>query len=75
LDRRVLTRILFNFFSSTHRFRPFDFTAAARALMDLPDLSARDVAQKAMSVAAEMCVYTNDKFLTETLKAVEKKEE
>lgn len=43
--------------------------------MDLPDLSARDVAQKAMSVAAEMCVYTNDKFLTETLKAVEKKEE
>lgn len=43
--------------------------AAARALMDQPKLSAEDVARKAMSVASEMCVYTNSEFLVETMPA------
>lgn len=47
--------------------------AAARALIDLPDLSAEDVARKAMKVAASMCVYTNDNFMVEIIE--EKSEE
>jgi hypothetical protein len=43
-------------------------TAAARALMDLPDLSAEDVAKKAMHVASEMCVYTNQNFRIEIIR-------
>ena len=41
--------------------------AAARAQMDNPDLSAEDVAKKAMQIASEMCVYTNDQFMIESL--------
>ncbi len=38
--------------------------AAARALMDT-DLSAREVALKAMTIAADTCVYTNHNFVIE----------
>mmetsp|Transcript_6050 Transcript_6050/g.8392 ORF Transcript_6050/g.8392 Transcript_6050/m.8392 type:complete len:231 (-) Transcript_6050:297-989(-) len=38
--------------------------AAARALMDT-DLSAKEVAVKAMTIAADMCVYTNHEFVVE----------
>ena len=41
--------------------------AAARALMDIPELSAEDVAKKAMKIASEMCIYTNDSFMVESL--------
>jgi len=41
--------------------------AAARALMSVDDMSAEDVAKKAMNVASEMCVYTNKEFLSYTL--------
>ena len=40
--------------------------AAALALMD-SDLSAEQVARKAMTIAADMCVYTNHTFITETI--------
>jgi ATP-dependent HslUV protease subunit HslV len=50
-------------------------TAAARALKDFPDLSAEEVAQKAMNVAADMCIYTNKEFLIESLEAKEEKKE
>lgn len=33
--------------------------AAARALMDDPTRSARDVVQRSMEIAADICVYTN----------------
>jgi len=49
--------------------------AAARAQMDNPELSADDVAKKAMQIASEMCVHTNDNFLTESLDAEEEKSE
>ncbi|SOC84048.1 HslV component of HslUV peptidase. Threonine peptidase. MEROPS family T01B [Ensifer adhaerens] len=42
--------------------------AAARALMDT-DLSAEDVARRAMSIAADICVYTNGNVIVETLDA------
>lgn len=47
--------------------------AAARALMDNPDLSAEDVARKAMQIASEMCIYTNDRFTVESLATEEER--
>lgn len=40
--------------------------AAARALKDEP-LDAEEIARKAMQIASEMCVYTNDQFMVETI--------
>ncbi len=40
--------------------------AAARALIDT-DMSAEDIARKAMAVAAEICVFTNDQLVVEIL--------
>lgn len=42
--------------------------AAARALVDT-DMSAEEIARKAMAIAADICVYTNDKVVVETLDA------
>ena len=33
--------------------------AAARALLAVPDLSARDIAQRSLEIAADICVFTN----------------
>ena len=43
--------------------------AAARALMDT-DKDAEEIARKAMRIASEICVYTNNNFVVETLDAV-----
>ena len=40
--------------------------AAARALLD-STLSAEEIARKAMAIAAQICVYTNDAVVVETL--------
>jgi len=32
-----------------------------------PTMSARQIAESAMQVAAEICVYTNDRFIIEEL--------
>ena len=42
--------------------------AAARALYDL-DLSAEEIARKAMGIAADICVYTNDELVLEAMDA------
>ena len=42
-------------------------TAAARALMDVPGMTAGDICHKAMTIAADTCVYTNHNFVTETI--------
>jgi ATP-dependent HslUV protease subunit HslV len=42
--------------------------AAARALMEF-DLTAEDIARRAMAIAAEICVYTNTSLVVETLSA------
>ena len=41
--------------------------AAARALMTIPDLSAEEIARRAMKIAADICVYTNHALFVETL--------
>jgi len=41
--------------------------AAARALIDRPDLDAEAIARKAMAIAADICVYTNTNIVIETL--------
>jgi ATP-dependent HslUV protease subunit HslV len=40
--------------------------AAARALMAVEGLSAEEIARRAMKIAAEICVYTNDNVIIET---------
>ncbi len=39
--------------------------AAARALVQNTDLSAREIAEKALHIAASICVYTNDNIIVE----------
>lgn len=39
--------------------------AAARALAENTDLSAREIAEKALRIAAGICVYTNDNIVVE----------
>ena len=41
--------------------------AAARALMAVEGLSAEQIARRAMKIAAEICVYTNDNVILETI--------
>ncbi|MDX1386664.1 MAG: ATP-dependent protease subunit HslV [bacterium] len=42
--------------------------AAARALMKNSKLSAKEIAQEAMRIAADICIYTNEEFVLEELK-------
>ncbi len=39
--------------------------AAARALMQNTDLEAKDIARKALEIAASICVFTNDNIIVE----------
>ncbi len=41
--------------------------AAARALVAVENLSAEEIAKRSMKIAADICVYTNDKIIIETL--------
>ena len=41
--------------------------AAARALVGVGGLTARDIAERAMKIAGEICVYTNNKLTIESL--------
>ncbi len=41
--------------------------SAARALLDNTDLSARDIVEKGLGIAADVCVYTNRNFTIECL--------
>ncbi len=41
--------------------------AAARALIDIPEHTAEDIARKAMRIASQICVYTNGKVIVETI--------
>ena len=41
--------------------------AAARALVDIDGLDAEAIARRAMAIAAQICVYTNDKIIVEKL--------
>jgi len=41
--------------------------SAAKALMENTDLSAKDVVEKSLTIAGELCIYTNLNFVIETL--------
>ncbi|MCW3474618.1 ATP-dependent protease subunit HslV [Limobrevibacterium gyesilva] len=41
--------------------------AAARALIEVPDLTCEEVARRAMKIAADICVYTNHNVIVETI--------
>ncbi len=43
--------------------------AAARALLENTELEAREIVQKALEIAAAICVYTNNNIVIETLSA------
>jgi ATP-dependent HslUV protease subunit HslV len=41
--------------------------AAAKALIDREDMSAEQIVRKAMGIAAEICIYTNEQIIVETV--------
>ena len=41
--------------------------AAARALPSAPDLSARDITERSLHIAADICVYTNHNVIVEEI--------
>jgi ATP-dependent HslUV protease subunit HslV len=41
--------------------------AAARALLDNTELSARDIVQRSLDIAGELCIYTNRNLVIESL--------
>jgi ATP-dependent HslUV protease subunit HslV len=41
--------------------------SAARALLDNTDLSARDIVEKSLNIAGDICVFTNQNFTIETM--------
>ena len=43
--------------------------AAARAFMENPALSAREVVERSLAIAADLCVYTNANLVIEELPA------
>ncbi len=43
--------------------------AAAKALMENTDFNAREIAEKSMKIAGEICIYTNDQITIEELVA------
>ena len=43
--------------------------AAARALVDSTDLEPRDIVERALAIAADICIYTNRNMTIETLGA------
>jgi len=45
--------------------------SAARALLENSDLSAEQIVRKALEIAAQICVYTNQTIVVETLTAAE----
>lgn len=41
--------------------------SAARALIDIPELSAEEIIKKSMKIAADICVYTNNNLTMEVI--------
>jgi len=44
--------------------------SAATALMENTDLSARDIVEKSLNIAADICIYTNHNLTIETLEDI-----
>jgi ATP-dependent HslUV protease subunit HslV len=41
--------------------------AAARALLENTDLSPKDIVKKALTIAGDICIYTNQDHIIETI--------
>ncbi|MNN66452.1 ATP-dependent protease subunit HslV [compost metagenome] len=41
--------------------------SAAKALVENTELAPQDVVEKALTIAGELCIYTNTNFVIETL--------
>ena len=41
--------------------------SAAKALIDIPDLDIKTIIKKSMKIAADLCIYTNDNIIIETI--------
>jgi hypothetical protein len=50
-------------------------TAAAKALLAFSELDARAIVEASMTITAELCIYTNDRFTIETVSFEEADEE
>lgn len=48
--------------------------AAAKALLENTDLSAKDIVTKGLSIAADICVYTNKHFTIEELDSLDERD-
>lgn len=51
-------------------FVSFFFSAAALALLDVPNVEADEIVRKSMKIAGDICVYTNHNLVVETLEPV-----
>jgi len=49
--------------------------AAARALIKYSDLTAREIVTESMRIAADICIYTNDRMTVEELDTVDEENE
>ena len=45
-------------------------TAAAKALLAHTDLQAREIVESAMGIAAELCIFTNDRFTIDSVEGL-----
>ncbi len=45
-------------------------TAAAKALLANTDLTAREIAERAMEIAADLCIFTNNRFTIEEVRGL-----
>ena len=41
--------------------------SAAKALLENTDLPPEEIVKKALKIASELCIYTNDNFVLETI--------
>jgi len=46
---------------------PYAFASAKALVQTVPDMDVEEIAQKAMKIAADICIYTNSNFSVETL--------
>ena len=49
--------------------------AAARAMVRYSDLTATEIAREAVKIASEICIYTNDRIVTEEIDVEDKKDQ
>ena len=61
----ILRRLLETNLEQTPGYGTDTHCENARALIQNTDLSARDIAEKALHIAASICVYTNDHIIVE----------